>query len=65
MKSKWLKVGDVVTSPAGMIGTVMKVRKDTNMPFYVVRWNNGVTGRHGLCSGLKKSESRGKSVTAK
>jgi hypothetical protein len=55
--SHWIRVGARVTIPkGGMVGTVLRVRKDVGMPYYVVRWDNGNTGRHGLASGLIEVE---------
>ena len=55
-KKKWLKPGDKVTTDIDkMHGTVMRVRKDLSMPLYTIKWDNGVTGCHGLTSlGIKK-----------
>lgn len=53
----WLKVGDRVTIRGEVVGTITKVRKDVGMPYYIVLWDNGHKGFHGLCSGLKVVQS--------
>lgn len=58
---KWLKPGDRVYSKLAnprMYGTITHVRKDVGMPYYTIRWDNGVIGHAGLASsGITKASA--------
>lgn len=44
-KAEWVKAGDRCASPAGMKGEVLRVKDTGSVPYAVVKWENGHTGR--------------------
>ena len=44
-KAEWVQAGDRCVSPAGMLGTVVRVVPIRPLPIVTVHWSNGHVGR--------------------